>query len=210
MNTETLLIYSVVSFFYVITPGPAILLAISNGMNGGLRAVLMSTLGNISGLLVISVLSILGLGAIMATSSSLFTLAKFAGAAYLIYLGIRQLMIRPEQLAGISTQSPPKERHTSAHFFEGFVLAISNPKAILFFTALFPQFLSFSTPLLPQYVIMTGLFMAISFGSLFSWGLISHTAKHQLGSDRGIKWFRRISGGLFIGVGIGLTQFKNI
>ena len=169
----------------------------------------MSTLGNISGLLVISVLSILGLGAIMATSSNLFTLAKFAGAAYLIYLGIRQLMIRPEPLSGALQQSPQNERRASKHFIEGFVLAISNPKAILFFTALFPQFLNFSTPMLPQYVIMTGLFMAISFGSLFSWGLISHTAKHQLGSARGIKWFRRISGGLFIGVGIGLAQFKN-
>lgn len=209
MNTETLVIYSVVSFFYVITPGPAILLAVSNGISFGLRAVLMSSLGNICGLLTISVLSILGLGAIMATSSSLFTLAKYAGAAYLIYLGVRQIMIRPEQLTDTPVTFSHSETRAAAHFFQGFILAVSNPKAVLFFTALFPQFLDFGAPMLPQYVVMTGLFMAISFGSLFSWGLVSNTAKQQLGSTRGIKWFRRVSGGLFIGVGIGLTQFKH-
>lgn len=209
MNTETLLIYSVVSFFYVITPGPAILLAVSNGISFGLRAVIMSSLGNIFGLLVISVVSIMGLGAIMATSSNLFTLAKFAGAAYLVYLGMRQIMIRPEQLEKAPVTFSRSKHHASAHFFEGFILAVSNPKAILFFTALFPQFLEFSAPMLPQYVVMTGLFMTISFGSLFSWGFISNTAKQQLGSEKGIKWFRRVSGSLFIGVGIGLTQFKH-
>lgn len=87
-------------------------------------------------------------------------------------------------------------------------MAISNPKAILFFTALYPQFLDFNSPMLPQYIVMTSLFMIISFGSLFSWGSLSYIAKHRLGSEKGMKWFRRTSGGLFIGVGAGLTQLK--
>lgn len=208
MNSETLLIYSVVSIFYIITPGPAILLAVSNGISFGLRAVALSSLGNICGLLVISGLSILGLGAIMATSSTLFTLAKLTGAAYLIYLGVRQIMVRPEPFSNASVEFSRLERPATTHFFQGFVLAVSNPKAVLFFTALFPQFLDFSAPMLSQYVVMTGLFMAISFVSLFSWGFVSNTARQQLGSEKGIKWFRRVSGGLFIGVGVGLTQFK--
>ncbi len=209
MNPDTLLIYSVVSFFYIITPGPAILLAVSNGLNSGLRALLMSSLGNISGLFVLSLASIMGLGALMAASSDLFTLAKFLGAGYLIYLGIRQLLRTPRSFSIASEQATETRRASSGYFLEGFILAISNPKAILFFTALYPQFLDYSSAMLPQYVSMTGLFMAISFASLCSWGILSHTAKRHIGTSRGLKWFHRISGSLFIGVGIGLTQLKH-
>lgn len=209
MNVEALLVYTVVSFFYVISPGPAIFLAISNGMSGNLHSVLMSSLGNICGLLLISMLSILGLGAIMVTSSTLFMFAKFGGAAYLIYLGIRQLRIRQTLFIENSNLPEAVTRRHSAYFFEGFMLAVSNPKAILFFTALFPQFLNFESAMLPQYLVMTSIFITISFGSLFTYGFISKSAKHLLSTPKSITWFHRISGGLFIGVGIGLTQLKH-
>jgi threonine/homoserine/homoserine lactone efflux protein len=89
MNYHTLLIYIFVSFFYIISPGPAVFLAIYNGISKGTKVVMVSALGNIIGLMMLSALSISGLSAILMASATLFTLVKVIGALYLIYLGIR-------------------------------------------------------------------------------------------------------------------------
>ena len=89
MNYDTLILFSIVSFFYIISPGPAIFLAIYNGAVNGVKCVFVSALGNILGLLLLSALSISGLSAVLMASSSLFMAVKVVGAFYLIYLGIR-------------------------------------------------------------------------------------------------------------------------
>jgi len=142
MNTDTLLIYTMVSFFYVISPGPAIFLAIANGMTGQAKATLASTLGNILGLFILSTVSMVGLGSIILASTQLFLITKVIGTTYLIYLGIKQLMASHKIKQSVLTETHEQYRSLSAIFFEGFLLAVSNPKAILFFIAIFPQFLN--------------------------------------------------------------------
>lgn len=201
--------YSIVSFFYIISPGPAVFLAISNGLTTNMKIVIISSFGNIAGLFLLSVISIFGLGALLSASSTLFFIVKMIGASYLIYLGIKQFRV----VKDIETLAINKKtvilRKKSNYFYEGFFLAATNPKPILFFTAIFPQFLNVESSIAPQFFIMTITFMLISFFSLFSYGYISRSAKNLCTSQIRMTWLHRITGGLFIGMGVGLLQLKN-
>ena len=140
MDTSTWLIFLAVAFVAIASPGPAILLAISNSLTHGFKSVIISSLGNIAGLFILSSAAIFGLGAILKTSTSLFLIIKIIGAAYLIYLGIKQWRSKTDLFAG--TSSNKKQRTRKRLFIEGFLIAVTNPKAVLFFTALFPQFIN--------------------------------------------------------------------
>lgn len=209
MNFDTLIIYSLVSFFYIISPGPAIFLAIYNGATHGLKCVAASALGNIIGLMFLSILSISGLSAILLTSSTLFMLIKIIGAIYLVYLGIKQIRstgrIHSNQNAGIGSDSKP----LGSYFKQGLFVAATNPKPIIFFAALFPQFLSTDLAIMPQFTVMTAIFMLFSFVSLTCYGFLAHKAKGFLNNPDYAKWFHRISGSLFVGMGVSLTQLKS-
>ena len=209
MTVELLILYSVFSFFYIISPGPAIFLAISNGIARGLGSVFLSTAGNITGLFILSCISISGLGVVLTSSATLFLIVKVIGALYLIYLGIKQF--RNVQIADPSSAqmivSAP--RSSRSFFQEGFLLALTNPKAILFFMALFPQFINVQEPLAPQFILLTAIFMCLSFLSLFSYGFIGKSARGLFTNQRAMTWFHRITGGLFIAMGVGLLQLKN-
>ena len=210
MNYDTLILYCVVSFFYIISPGPAIFLAIYNGAMNGTQCVIFSALGNITGLLFLSVFSIAGLSAVLLTSSTLFMVVKVLGAVYLVYLGIKQ--IQASQHAQAKDLSEPEviNRSLGSFFKEGLLVAATNPKAIVFFTALFPQFLETGSPVLFQFVLMTLIFMLFSFLSLSTYGYLAQRAKRFLSKPNNMKWFHRISGGLFIGMGFSLFHVKNV
>ena len=207
MNIEHLLLYSAMSFFYIISPGPAIFLAVSNGMSANTTALVMSTAGNIAGLFLLSTISILGLGALIVASATVFLFVKLLGASYLIFLGIRQF--RTQTTIGHDAIKVDTHRHLFSYFQEGFLLAITNPKAIIFFTALFPQFLDLNAAITPQFLTMTSIFMAISFSVLFSYGYVARSTRGFFASRNRMRWFHRITGGLFISMGIGLLQLRN-
>ena len=212
MSIDTILVYTLVSFFYIISPGPAVFLAMANGIGGNLRAVMLSSFGNILGLFLLSTISIIGLGTLILASSTLFLLVKIIGAGYLIYLGIKQFRIS-NQLKNSSSESSDivenNNRTNLSYFTEGFILAATNPKPILFFIAIFPQFLNIEYSLIPQFFTLTLIFMSISFLSLFSYGYLAKSAKNLFSNQKRMMWFHRVTGGLFIGMGVGLLQLKN-
>lgn len=209
MSAETLLVYAVVSFFYIISPGPAILLAIYNGLTGGVKCVMISALGNIIGLFFLSLISILGLGAILSTSSSLFILVKVVGAIYLVYIGVSQFTRKTLPCNVSDNYSSNKRRTKTAYFKEGLLLAVTNPKPIIFFGALFPQFINVSSPIAMQFIALTFIFMLFSFLSLSSYGYLARLAKGFIGKEENVKWFHRVTGGLFICMGAGLLNLKS-
>ncbi|HYD78951.1 MAG TPA: LysE family translocator [Paucimonas sp.] len=208
MEFSTWLLYATVAIVNIASPGPAILLAISNSVAYGLRRVVFSSLGNICGGALISSLTMAGLGAVLKTSSLLFGILKLVGAAYLIYLGIRQWRSRTSLFARHDAAAPAA-RNNRQLFMQGFLLALTNPKAILFFTALFPQFLSTKHDLLPQYAIMTGTFMVLSFCSLMSYALLARSAGAWLSGERNTGLFNRFAGGTFMLLGLGMLRLKN-
>ena len=211
MDITTWLLFIAVGTAAVVSPGPAILLSISNSVRFGISKVFFSSLGNISGLFLLSSAALFGLGAILKTSHNLFFIVKLIGAGYLIYLGIRQWQSKKNFFAD-TTLVPDGQKikfKTKKKFFlEGFLIAMTNPKAILFFTALFPQFIKTNTPLAPQFLIMTFTFMAMSFICLMSYGLLASKAKGWFAKGSRTKWFNRTLGSIFVIIGAGVLQLK--
>lgn len=207
MNFSIWLLFMAVAIIAVISPGPAILLSISNSIRFGVGKVVLSSFGNICGLLILSTTAIFGLGAILKTSTTLFLIIKLIGAAYLIYLGIRQWQSKTNFFDGVEKGSV-QIKSNKRFFVEGFLIAMTNPKAILFFTALFPQFINTQQTLVPQFLIMTFTFMVISFVALVMYGLLATKAKHWLSTGQRAKWFNRTLGSLFVLIGVGLLQLK--
>ncbi len=209
MEITTWLLFMMVAVVAVISPGPAILLSISNSIRYGVSKVVLSSLGNICGLFLLSTAAIFGLGAVLKTSTTLFLVIKIVGAAYLIYLGIRQWRSKTNFFDNAKDASESKQGKSNKRFFiEGFLIAMTNPKAILFFTALFPQFIQTQQALMPQFLIMTFTFMSISFVTLVSYGALAKKAKRWLSTGQRAKWFNRTLGSLFVIIGVGLLQLK--
>ncbi len=207
MQFTTWLLFSAVALVAVISPGPAILLSISNSIRYGISKVVLSSFGNICGLFLLSTAAIFGLGAILKTSTTLFLVIKIIGAAYLIYLGIRQWRSKTNFFEGVDKKCE-QTKSNRRFFVEGFLIAMTNPKAILFFTALFPQFINTQQALTPQFLIMTFTFMAISFTALVAYGVLATKAKSWLSTGQRAKWFNRTLGSLFVLISVGLLQLK--
>ncbi|MFY2996874.1 LysE family translocator [Achromobacter xylosoxidans] len=208
MQTQTLLAYTLVAAVSVVTPGPASILAMRNGAAGGLRAVLPSSLGNITGLFLLSGAAMLGLGVVLQSSALLFAILKIAGAAYLIYLGLRHLLGRSSVAAPPPDSQGRPPRGALALYLEATLVAGLNPKPILFFTALFPQVLNAAEPLLPQFFILTGIFMGLSLPSLLAYGLLARRARRLFQQPRALRWINRVVGSVFVAFGVALLRLK--
>ncbi|GHB02130.1 LysE family translocator [Modicisalibacter luteus] len=206
MALTTWLLFVAIAAVSILSPGPAFLVAVRNGMAGGMRRVALSSLGNISGLLLLASAAVLGLGVVLTTSEVLFTALKLCGAGYLIYLGVRQW--RQPSLVVTRPTAPTHGRARARVFSEGLLVAISNPKAILFFTALFPQFLDPQLPLVPQFTLMVGTFMALSFVTLMTYGSLARQIARWLGSAKQARWVNRFVGSAFIGLGVSLLRLR--
>ena len=210
MELSTWLIYSAVAGLAIISPGPAILLAVSNGLTLGLRRTIYSSAGNITGLFVIACIAMVGLGAVLKTSASVFLFVKIAGAAYLIYIGITQWRAKTTMFSpnNVNTQSISYSKFQLLN--RGFLVALSNPKSILFFTALFPQFINSSGSFLPQFLTLTCTFMVMSFISLMAYAYLARSAQTWFSNDNRVNWFNRTTGGGFILIGLGLLRLKSV
>lgn len=207
MEISEWLLFVVVASVAIMSPGPAVLVAMRNSLNGGARRVMVSSLGNIVGLVCVAGLATLGLGAVLHTAEWLFSLIKVLGAAYLVYLGIRQWRAETPLLsaASVTAQRGWSRWRT---FLEGYLVAISNPKAILFFSALFPQFIVPESALVPQFALLIATFIMMSFMTLVGYGLLARRLVSQLRSPRWTRYIQRLMGSLFIGLGISLFRAR--
>lgn len=208
MNITLYLLFCAAALAAVFTPGPAVMLALQNSTLYGWRRTVLSSLGNVSGLLVLISASSIGLGALLRTSALVFFLLKMAGAAYLIYLGIKQWRARPAPATRQQASRPAEARSRMSLYREGLLLALSNPKAILFITALFPQFILHGQPLLPQLVLLSLTFMALSFSALMTYAVAGHLVGSNMANVMRSRHFRRVTGSLFIAMGAGLMTLK--
>ena len=208
MELSTWLLFSGIALVATISPGPAVLLSITNSLMYGFTKSVFSSLGNITGILIVSSAAALGLGAILQTSTLLFTIVKFVGAIYLVYLGIRQWRLK-HFFGGKSVETPKRTQGNKKMFVQGLLVALSNPKAVLFFTAFFPQFVDLSKPIAIQFLVLTSTFMIFSFLSLATYALSARfTTSWLVKGDRTI-WFNRISGTVYITFGLGMLRLKN-
>ncbi|MGL4766996.1 MAG: LysE family translocator [Formosimonas sp.] len=190
------------------TPGPNMLLSMSSGIRYGWRRSVPTMLGAVAGVVVILAVSLSGLGAILKTSQSLFNVIKWLGAAYLIYLGVKMLLEKVSDApvdAGQETllALPSVLQRVST----GFAVALSNPKAILFGLAFFPNFINTDAPMLPQAMLLVGIFAVIELSWMSIYATGGTWLKQFLASPRNLRRFNIGSGSAFILAGLGLGMF---
>jgi homoserine/homoserine lactone efflux protein len=207
MTLSNWLIFCGVALLTTFSPGPAVLLAISNSVAKGPRRALICSLGNALGLFIVSGVSMAGMGVVLATSASAFTLLKIAGAGYLIYLGLKQW--RNQASAFCAVPSAPTPNAAWRLFGQGISVALTNPKGILFFSALLPQFLTPEASLLQQFLVLTTSFSVCALISHTFYALLAHKLRNQFASPWRLRLFNRLSGGLFVLLGLGLLRLQN-
>jgi homoserine/homoserine lactone efflux protein len=179
MTLKTWLLFFVMESALSLSPGPAVFYTVSQGVRGGLRRTLPAAAGILTANGIYFALSATSLGAIIAASAQFFTIAKWVGAAYLIYLGIKALRsansMRAVALAGDPAE---KQRDLRGVYFGALTLQLANPKALLFFLALLPQFIDPSIPVVPQMLILAATSMVPEFCILTGYGWLAHRAVH--------------------------------
>ncbi|TDR72461.1 LysE family translocator [Paludibacterium purpuratum] len=202
MTLNIWLLFVTTTFFVSAAPGPNMLLAMTHGIHYGVRATVITCLGLMVGLLLYILVSAAGLGALLTASPRLFAAVSYLGAAFLVYLGIRSWRaapVTPEAARAAGGMA------TLQRFRHGFFVALSNPKAVIFFTALFPQFMNPHSAQLPQLAILTVSFYAIEACWQFAYASGGARLSGWLQSPRHIQLVNRLSGGAFICAGIVLT-----
>ncbi len=203
---QTLLIFAIVAFVGIATPGPTVLLALTNGSRFGVKASLAGMVGAVlSDFMLISAVA-LGLGALLAASEFWFSVVKWIGVAYLAYLGVR--MLRSSGTLAVPNEDASTGRPSSrAIFVRSFFVAVTNPKGYLFFTAFLPQFIVPSEPQLPQYAALAATFAAIDFAVMFAYAAAGAQAIRVLRA-RGVLWLDRICGGALLTLAGSLALYR--
>jgi threonine/homoserine/homoserine lactone efflux protein len=209
METQTWLIYLMLVIVATSTPGPAVLFIMSNATLHGWQKALFIAFGNIIGLLCLGIIAVTGLGAILQTSEYIFNIIKYIGAAYLIYLGIKLILQKNSNFNSMQDKISSTTISSKKVFLQAFAVAVSNPKAIVFLTALFPQFINIEETLIPQFSMLIGTLMFFSFSFLMMYALLAHKAKNWLSKPNRMTIMNRTSGSIFIGFGALLATSSN-
>ena len=209
MTVQLWLMYLTLVFVATATPGPAVLFIMTNSTLHGWKKASFAAIGNICGLFCLGIMSVAGVGTVLKTSEMMFNVIKFAGAAYLIYLGVKLAIQKNWDFSAMPDRPPVKRVSAGQIFFQAFGVAVSNPKAIVFLTALFPQFVDIDAPLVPQFSMLIITLMLFSFSFLMFYALLAHKAKSWLAKSLRAKWVTRTSGSIFIGFGILLAASSN-
>ena len=193
-------------YVLILIPGPSVLFVVSRGVALGRRAALVTVLGNATGFALQLTLVAIGIGSIVAHSEAVFTVLKLAGAAYLVYLGIRNIRDR-KALAKIfgTTEVAPKSLRRIMR--EGFIVGATNPKGVIIFTAVLPQFIDRSAGHVTLQLLTLGaICLVIALLSDGAWAIASGTARHWLGrSERRLEVLSATGGAMLIGLGVALA-----
>ena len=209
MTIQSWLMYLTLVIVATATPGPAVLFIMTNSTLHGWRKAAFAALGNIVGLFCLGIIAVTGLGTILKTSEILFNIIKYAGAAYLIYLGLKLIFQKSLDFTTMKNQLISTDVSSQKIFFQALGVALSNPKAIVFLTALFPQFININEALIPQFSMLIATLMIFSFSFLMFYALLAHKAKIWLTKPNRIKAVNRTSGSIFIGFGVLLATSSN-
>jgi threonine/homoserine/homoserine lactone efflux protein len=207
LSTESALTFAVASFLLIVIPGPSVLFVVGRSLSLGRRGGLLSVAGNeLGGLLPITAVAF-GIGALVAGSIVAFTAVKIAGGLYLMYLGLHAIRQRRAHVAEL-TSAPASGLRL---LWQGFVVGATNPKTIVFFVAVLPQFVDHSRGGIPGQILMLGLiFTVIAFACDSVWAVIAGTARAWFArSPRRMSQMNATGGGLMIGLGGGLLLSGN-
>ncbi|EJG1649037.1 LysE family translocator [Vibrio parahaemolyticus] len=203
MNLALLSMFIPTFFFVSITPGMCMTLALTLGMSVGYRRTLWMMIGELAGVALVSVSAVLGIAAVMLNYPWLFTVLKFAGGAYLLYLGIEMWRSRGKLAINLeNSTSQPKGNWNLV--LQGFITAIANPKGWAFMISLLPPFIDQSKALAPQLMVLVSIILLFEFICMSLYATGGKGLKRVLGQSKNVRLMNRFAGTLMMGVGVWL------
>lgn len=201
MTWNAFLLFLPACFALNLAFGPNNLLSLTYGMQNGVRIATVAALGRLAAFALMIALTALGLGAVLAASELAFSIVKWAGAAYLVWLGIKVLRAS----GGVGTgDHVPAKRSLGTLTAQEFWTALGNPKAILIFTAFFPQFLNLDA-YAASFAAMGVTFLVLEIVAVFLYAMLGRHLGSFARTGRVLTWFNRLSGSMMIGFGIALA-----
>jgi homoserine/homoserine lactone efflux protein len=206
MELHVYLAFVAATAVMIALPGPSVVLTVAHGISFGWRRAIATVAGETMGIAVQLTVAAIGLASLLNAAAGAMKWLCWAGAVYLVYLGIKQWQSAGEPLE-LDTSTVSKRNL----FVQGLVITIPNPKSLIFIAAFLPQFIDAAHPLGPQFAVVVPSFLVIAFAVTSVWALASGNAGGFLQSPRTLTWVMRIAGGLMIiaGVGLALTRQGN-
>jgi threonine/homoserine/homoserine lactone efflux protein len=204
MTIETWLAFTAASAVLVLIPGPTILLVVSYALGRGWRTALPMAVGVALGDFTAMTLSLLGIGALLAASATVFTLLKWIGAAYLVWLGIKLWRAG----GGLGTEPRTDTASRIKMLAHAWLVTALNPKSITFFVAFLPQFLDPAADFWTQMAIFEATFLTLAFVNALGYALVASKARKAVGNPRTIGLFNKVGGSLLIGAGVATVALR--
>lgn len=201
---QQLYLYILIASLTIASPGPGVLLTLTNTLNYNLRNAMAGIIGVAVGMGIISIIAATSVGVIITTSQLTLLIVKGIGAAYLIYLGVKLLRSAPRALNQPLASSEEMMPSASRRFRQGLLVSLFNPKPIVFFMALFPQFIHPQQPFIPQFSVLSITFclLVVAIHSLY--GFFAHTVKTKMSSGKAFVKLNKTGGIVFMCFAVGL------
>lgn len=195
MSVDNYILYLLIATGYIASPGPAVFIAINNGATIGLRKTALTLLGNTIGLGCIALISSIGIGALIISSAILTNLIKIVGAVWLVYIGSKMMLSDTKLVRNSDFSNYNKQEVGSfSRFKDGLILALTNPKPIIFFISIYPQFIIANGNEQPQFFILGITFMILSFTLLNIYALLSKLTIGKVLNPKRMRFFNIIFG----------------
>jgi homoserine/homoserine lactone efflux protein len=205
MDLSVWITYFIATIILSLSPGPGVFSSISSGLHHGFRLGLWNGVGmQAANMILVGIVS-LGLGAILLASETLFALVKWLGVAYLIYLGV----VTWRAPARGFQDNPHDEAQTARDvFLRGFFVNLTNPKGIIFFAAILPQFIDVARPQLQQYAILAATTFAVDLVAMWGYTALAARVLRVMREPAHLRWVNRGLGGAFVAAGVALASFR--
>ena len=200
MELHVYFAFVVATTIMIALPGPSVILTVAHSISFGWRPALATVGGETAGIAVQLIIAAIGLTSLLSVVAEAFEWLRWAGAAYLVYLGIKQWRNANDPLV----LDTPAVSRTNL-FVQGLVITIPNPKSLIFIAAFLPQFIDATRPLGLQFAIIVPTFLVITFAVTSVWALVAGNVRGVLQSQQAVRSVSRTSGGLMIMAGVGLT-----
>lgn len=206
MDFHTWLAFVAASTALLLVPGPTVLLVLSYAISQGRRVAIATVAGVALGDLIAMSASLAGLGALVLASATLFTVLKWIGAIYLVYLGVK--LFRSASTASLGDVGKVAGARPAAVFGHAATVTALNPKSIVFFIAFAPQFIAVDHALLPQFGVLIATFVGLAAINALAYALLADRLRSRIARPSVLAWFSRLGGGALIAMGVATAAFR--
>lgn len=206
MDLSVWITYLLATIVLSVSPGPGVFSSLAAGLNHGFRRGMWNAVGMQVANFTLMIFVSVGLGAILLASENLFDAVKWGGVAYLVYLGIATWRSEPHRFD--ARADAPKGRNSREVFAKGFLVNITNPKGIIFYVAVLPQFIDVARPQLAQYAILGFTTLVVDMVVMAGYIGLAARVLSVMKDMSHLRWLNRILGGAFVGAGLALAAFR--